>query len=419
MQEISDIKSAFRDVNKWWTKDFSIEFKSREIYGEIKKFIDKRQIIALTGLRRVGKTTIMFKIIEENLKILNKENVVYFSFDYFNDVKIREVIEAYCDIFGKNIESEKYIFFFDEIQKLENWEEQIKRYYDNYPNIKFIISGSESLFIRKKSRESLAGRFYEFSIKPLSFKEFISFKNIKIGENLELYERDILNLFRQYIITNGFPELINEDIETCKKYLKESIIEKIIYKDIPEIFDIKDIDLLDKIVRIIMLNPGQIIEISKLSSELSVSRQTLSLYLRYLEDSFLIRKLYNFSRNIRKTEKKSKKFYCSIIHPDLIDSEKISKAFENFIVIQLEAEFFYIDTSKNEVDIIKMDKGIIKPIEIKYGKIDIDGLKKFMKKFNIKIGYIISYNKKQEINFEDKTIKVIPFYFVLLNKTTI
>ena len=172
-----NILEALERNNKWWKSDFTVEFKLRDLYVQIKRFMHTPQIIAITGLRRVGKTTIMLKLVKDMIQELNRENIVYFSFDEFKDIGIKQILKTYARLMNKDLSLNKYLFLLDEVQKLENWEEQLKAMYDSYPNIKFVISGSESLFIRKKSRESLAGRMYEFHIKPLSFKEFLLFKN--------------------------------------------------------------------------------------------------------------------------------------------------------------------------------------------------------------------------------------------------
>lgn len=406
-----NIIEALTRSNKWWKEEFKIEFKEREIYKEIKKFIHTRQIISLTGLRRTGKTTIMLKIVQDSISKFERQNIVYFSFDEFKEVRLIDVIRIYTRLMNKEINKKKYIFLFDEIQKIENWEEQLKRIYDENPNIKFIISGSESLFIRKKSRESLAGRIYEFQIKTLNFREYLLFKNKKF-ENLVLYKEDILREFNNFLFCNGFPEIINENKEIAGKYLKDNVIEKIIYKDIPQIFPIKEPAILEQIFKVILEDPGEMINIDELAKEFGISRQTVSLYLNYLEKSFLIRKLYNFSRNARKTQRKSKKYYPTILIHDTIDkTEMFGKVFETFIVNQLNAEFFWRDTYKNEVDIVKLDKNIL-PIEIKSGKIEYRTLKLFMKKFKVDKGIILTYDTKEEIN----GIEVIPFYEFLLKK---
>jgi len=260
------IKDVLQESNKWWKEKLELEYKDREIYTIINKCITQKQIISLTGLRRVGKTTLMFKIVDDYIKQgINPENIMYFSFDEFRDKEIREIIKEYEQLMNKQLNQGKYLFLFDEIQKVRNWEEQIKRIYDNYSkNVKIIISGSESLFIRRKSKESLAGRIFEFKIEPLTFLEYLAFKGIKI-KNEKLYEKELSQLFQQFIITQGFPEIIDlQDKELIKKYIRENIIEKTIYSDIPILFAIKDISLIQSLVNIIMEEPGQIIQLMNL-----------------------------------------------------------------------------------------------------------------------------------------------------------
>ena len=184
------IIEAIEETNKWWKGKFDLKFKPREIYKKMKEYLEARQIVILTGLRRVGKTTLMLKIAQDAQEKINKENIFYFSFDDFKKGRIKEIINIYARLMKKDLDKETFLFLFDEIQKVEDWEEQIKRVYDNYRNIKIIMSGSESLFIKKQSRESLAGRFFEFHIQPLKFKEYLVFKNKQI-ENIELYKEEI------------------------------------------------------------------------------------------------------------------------------------------------------------------------------------------------------------------------------------
>ncbi len=408
------IIGAMEETNMWWKGGFKLDFKSREIYPEIKRFLRTKQIVALTGLRRVGKTTIMLKLVQEYIQKSEPTNIFYFSFDEFRNIRIREVINIYARIMNKDLNKDKYIFLFDEVQKQDNWEEQIKRIYDNFKNIKIIISGSESLFIRKKSKESLAGRLFEFKVNPLNFREYLRFKGKKI-DNLQLYKEEILLEFNNFLFCNGFPEIVNENKEIIKKYIKENIIEKIIYRDIPQILPIQNPSILEEILKIIMFNPGQIINIENISKDLGISRQTVSLYLDYLEKSFLIKKLYNFSKNMRKTQRKLKRYYPTILLPEIVEKkELIGNVFEASLVLGLNAEFFWRDQYKNEVDIVKTTDSDILPIEIKYSKIDIKPLKLFMKKFKVKKGLILTYDKKEHIRLNGKEIVVIPFYESLL-----
>lgn len=402
------IKKYIEKANPWWNENFklNLEIKEREIYKEIERYISTKQIISLTGLRRVGKTTLMFKLLKQRLEIgIEKINIFYFSFDEFFEIRLFDLIEIYEELTKKLNNSEKYFFFFDEIQKIKNWSEQIKAIYDLNPNIKFFISGSESLFIRRKSKESLAGRIYEFKISPLSFKEFLEFRNFKLN-NLFLQREEIIKNFKQFLLTNGFPEIINVPEEESRKYMGEGIIDKILFRDLLEVFDVTNLQLARSIFNVIYNNPGQLIEIQELSKELGAPRQTISNYLEYLEQSFLIKKLYNYSRNARKTERRLKKYYSTLINPLLIENN-FPMIFEQFVVIQLDAEFFWRDSYKNEVDIVKTDP--LTAIEVKSGEIkqrDLSPIKKFTEQFSPIKSFIISYNIEKETD----NIKIIPFY---------
>lgn len=413
-----EIKEALKDSNPWWKEEFKVIFKDREIYAQLQKYMELPHIIAFTGLRRVGKTTLMLKIVEDGIEHgYDAKNIIYFSFDEFKNVEIRKLMHEYEDLMGRDFKNGMYMVLLDEIQKLDNWENQLKSIYDTFgKKMKIIISGSESLFINKKSKETLAGRIFEFKIEPFSFKEFLSFKNTVL-KPISLYEKELSRLFDEYILTQGFPELINiKDKDIIKKYIKESIVEKVIFRDMQSLFRISDVSVIESLLNIFLEEPGQIVDVSNLSKELGISRQTLSSYLIYLEKSFLIRKLYNYSKSRRKVERKLKKYYPSIISADLLfkeDGFSKSKIFEWIIVIQLKAEFFWRDPYKNEVDaVLCRDK--IMPIEIKYGKTDVKGILAFMKKFNLSEGVIITKNKEEKHKVNDKNISYVPAFKFLL-----
>ncbi|SNQ59295.1 ATP-binding protein [Candidatus Methanoperedens nitratireducens] len=417
---MAKIRDVLLESNTWWKEELKLEYHEREIHKQISKYLPLPQIIALTGLRRVGKTTLMLKIVLDFIKKgFDARNIIYFSFDEFREIEIREVMKEYEALMEKNLREGKYLLLLDEIQKLTNWEDQVKRIYDTYgKNIKIIISGSESMFIKKKSKETLSGRIFEFKVETLSFKEFLSFKGVKY-EPVGLYEKELARLFEEYILCQGFPELVGiKDKSVIRKYVKEGIVEKVVYRDLPQLFKIKNVALLESLLGIIMEEPGQLIEISDLAKELKLSRQTLSNYLEYLEEAFLIRKLYNYSKNKRKTERKLKKYYPAILS-DLIfkeDDISMSKVFEWLIASRLNTGFFWRDPYKKEVDVVIMDKKPI-PIEIKYGKIDTTGLIAFMKKFKVTEGYIVSHEKEEQLKIEDFTINVVPAFKFLLRGT--
>lgn len=411
---MTSIKETLQDSNPWWLKEFKITFKDRVIYTKIQKFLPLPQIISLTGLRRVGKTTIMLKIAKDYISNnFPAQNIIYFSFDNFKEINVKDVLNEYSNIFDqKDIKQEKYLLLLDEIQKLDDWQNQIKSIYDAFKNIKIIISGSESLFIRKHSKETLAGRIYEFKVDTLNFKEYLLFKDINLMP-INLHERELSKSFNKFILTQGFPELVNiDDKEIISKYIKENIIEKVLYTEMAKFFKIKDISILASLLNIFIEEPGQIIDIIDLAKELQISRQTISKYLSYLEDSFLLKKLYNYSKNRRKIERKMKKYYPVVISPNQIfkeDDLSKSKVFEWIVITQLNAEFFWRDSYKNEVDAILTSNKVI-PVEIKYGKLNYEGLVSFMNKFKLNEAILISSNKEEIQNIDDKKITIIPAF---------
>ncbi len=410
----------FRDVidifNPWWYEKFKIKFKDREILKKIKKFMKMRQILVLTGLRRVGKTTIMYKLIHDLIEVgVSPFNIFYFSFDE-NKKDILELLDTYERITGKNTKKEKVYFFFDEIQRLDDWATQLKILYDTHPNIKIICSGSESLFIRNEAKNILTGRVFEFVIKPLNFREYLLFKGIDY-KPIDAKRKMLIREVKNFSISMGFPELVTvSDREIIHKYVRESIIEKIIYKDIPSIFSVKNIETVRSIMDMFLDSPGQLIDFLTISKQFDVSRHSIRNYVRYLENSFLLKRLYNFSKGRRKMERKLRKIYPTLISPNLLFSEDRihqSKVFEWLIVNQSDVKFFWRDKYKNEVDMV-IDEI---PYEIKYGGLSTKGVERFMEKFKAKKGYIITWDEERLFRKGRKNIYAIPSFKYLLTST--
>lgn len=404
---------AIKETNPWWEKNWNVEIQNRDIFDEVKPYLKLKQIIAISGLRRVGKTFLLFHIIKNLLKSTIPEKILYFSFDDFENIDITTVLDVYETIHKTMPE---YLFL-DEIQKIENWSEKIKRIYDTH-KIKIFLSGSESLFVRKKTKETLAGRIFEFRLKQLSFKEYLIFKSF--NKNPLLYKKELLDLFNHYLLTAGFPELINiKDKIIIRKYIKEIVMEKVIFTDIPKIFKIDDSSILKTILDIIIDSPGLIIEINNLSRELGLARQTLSKYLYYLEVAQLVKKLYNYSKNKSTSEKKLKKYYITFPCTSLSfkdDEIYVSKIIENLIVISTNADYFWRTPQKDEVDIIIEENNKPFPIEVKYtSKIneqsDLFGLKKFMEKYAVKKGMIITKDSSKDLG----NIKLVSLMDFLLD----
>jgi len=181
--------------------------------------------------------------------------------------------------------------------------------------------------------------------------------------------------------------------------VKELIIDKIIYMDIPSVFEIDEPELLQRLLSIVSASPGMSLDYESLASDLQRNRKTISNYLFYLEKSFLIKKLYNFSKNLLTSEKKKKKFYPAMTAlSNLFNAEK-GKVIETVVLQNSDFKFFYRQGNK-EIDFIKAKP--LTPIEtksknMKDAKINILD---FMNKFKTKSGIIITEDKEEEIEEE-------------------
>ncbi|MDP3027634.1 MAG: ATP-binding protein [Nanoarchaeota archaeon] len=413
-------RAKLEEFNHWWLKEkvdseLALPFK-RDIYSEIEKHIDKRFISALVGLRRVGKTTTMYQLIQKLIETkIDRRNILFFSFDEVS-AKLNEVLETYKEIHNKDFREEKIYIFLDEIQKCSGWENELKKYYDLYPKIKFIISGSESLFIRKKTKETLAGRIFEFTLTPFTFREYLKFNNVK--EEDFRYETKIKPFFNKFAEKGGFPETFSfETDKDFKEYIRALVVDKIVYKDIPIMFKLEYPDFLRVLLELISTNPGMYIDYQSLSRQFEKDRRVIKDYINYLKESFLITLLGNYRKGSITTLRKKKRAYpadnaLTYLYKPKIEEDFFGRMIETLAVNKLRASSFW--KNGGEIDIIHRDI----PIEVKYqekiNSEDFKPIKEFMKKFNKKEGLMLTKNEEKEIKFEEGIIKLVPVWKWLL-----
>lgn len=415
--------SELERFNTWWKigkvrQSLTKEYK-RIVYNQIMKYIDKRLIILLYGLRRMGKTTIMYQIISELLEHTEGKNILYFSFDeyaYSIDDVLNEYQNSVLHKTFDNTEKNVYIFL-DEIQKLQRWEDKIKIYYDLYPNLKFILSESASVSLRKKSDESLAGRIITIAVEPLNFTEFLEMNGlnvIKIKENPDLYKRDIMPLLDRYMKYGTFPELSrNEDDDYARLYIRETVIDRIIYKDIEREFRVNDVDLLKALIKMISNRPGMTLNFKAISENIGRDQRTISNYFEYLEFGLLVKIIYNYRENEFISLRKLKK--CYPVTPNIVFalSDKFNELMpyimENLVLMNIRTNYFY--KNNYEIDFISVKKDKIMPVEVKKTDRTEKQLKLFIKKYGNKVEnpLMVTYDNESNDN-----ITVIPLWKFLL-----
>jgi predicted AAA+ superfamily ATPase len=405
--------------NEWWftgrvRKELALPFR-RYAFSNILKSISDRQITMLTGLRRVGKTTLMYQMIEELVKFEDPFRILYFSFDE-SLASPKEVLEYYEKrVLKKPFEEAGRVYvFFDEIQYIKDWASMLKQFYDLYPNLKFFVSGSSSLLLSKDAMEKLAGRFFLFELKPLMFSEFLEMKGLR-KENMDIFPRRIEAYFFDYLRKSGFPEIVNwENDAKIAEYVRYFVIDRIILKDIPYIFRTRDMILLERIVRLILSNPGCIINANSLSRDWEEDKRTILNYLKFLEISLLIRSLSNFRPSYLSSSRKLKKYYPAM--PSLIFSyskeifeKDLGAVLETYVVNFLNASYYFRKNGK-EINIVLKGQEELLPIEVKE-KVSEEDLRRFsnlISYINAKRGIIISLNQ----TMKRSNIEVMPVYLI-------
>ena len=406
MKEINEILEL---LNPWWkdgsvSRDLARPYK-RRVFNRLLKLVDYRQIIILSGLRRVGKTTLLYQIIENLLKSSDPKHVLYFNLDK-SAKDLKEILNAYEELVGVNWKKERIFVLIDEIAKLDSWGRKTKLIYDAFPNIKLIVSSSSSIGLEEEAVKNLAGRYFPTNIKPLSFVEFLELKERgELLKNPKLWEREIKREFDSYLLRN-LPEIITWDDELLiKDYLRTMIIDKVVKQDIPERFRNVDRDLLLNLLSIFYSEPGIYLDYDSTSKKLRISKKTLIQHISYLEFSYLLRKIKNFRISTSTVSRKMQRLYPYWWTLAYCYGDNYNKIMENVVASSIDAKHYWRKNGK-EIDFLVIDGKNILPIEVKnkkqLTKNDMKNMKYFLEKYRMEEGIIIYDGEESEEKFTNR-----------------
>lgn len=327
--------------NPWWvTKEIPTIYKemSRRLYFDLfYPFVtqtDIRRALVLMGPRRVGKTVMMFHTIDQLIaEQIDSQRIFFVPIDnpIYVHLSLQEILDLCKEALKISDLAGCYVFF-DEIQYLKDWERHLKVLVDSYPNTKFVASGSAAAALKWHSTESGAGRFTDFMLPPLTFQEFIHLKNknhlikqgfIKYGDKQLPYyiphDIDELNReFLQYLNFGGYPEVVlSEKIQKdMGRYVKNDIVDKVLLRDLPSLYGIKDVQELNRFFTYIAYNTGNEFSYETMSRESGIQKETLKKYLEYLEAAFLIKVLNKVDVNAKRF-KRITSFKVYLTNPSL------------------------------------------------------------------------------------------------------
>ncbi|MFH1030168.1 MAG: ATP-binding protein [bacterium] len=426
------MKDLIKTILYDWQEQKLPEINEREINLADYLNLKVSKIITLTGFRRVGKSYLLLNLIKKLLQNKTKEDIIYINFE---DERIpnkteflSELLPAIKETFGKTPE----FLFLDEIQNIPNWSKWLRRIYDT-ENIKIFVTGSSSKMSSQEIPTELRGRCLEVKVFPLSFKEFLKFKNFEIDamkiDFQEEKKAKLLYLFEEYLFYGGMPEVVLSD-SAQKKNILQQYYSTVLRRDVIERFNIKNEEALKAMLQL-LLN-STFFSISQLhstlkSANLKIGKTTLSQYISYLENSYFLNLIPIFSYKIKDQLQYQRKI--SIIDNGFIEalslkfSKNYGRFFENLAHIELKRRnkgtiFYWRDAKHREVDIaLKQDLEIKSLIQVCYDltslgtkKRETDSLIKAGNELNCENLFILTNNYNAEEVIQKKKIQYVPFW---------
>lgn len=389
---------------------------------ELEKYIATSQVVIISGIRRCGKSSLLF-LIKEKMN-LNESEYCYFNFDderIIGGISILESIyNLHLEVYGK-----EPVLFFDEIQNIDKWEKFINRMYEQ--GIKVFVTGSNAKLLSSEISASLTGRNKLIELYPFSFSEYLRF----IGNSYDLKRITskskslLLKDFNKYFETGGFPLVVKEnDTELINAYFQD-----IFYRDIISRYRLTQVNEIKQIGLYFASNIGKLFSYSTLKEISGVkSLSSIKDYLYYYEQSYLYFYLKKFDYSVKKQIMNPKKVY--IIDPAFAHrlgfnfSENKGRILENIVFLELlrRRKEVYYHSGRKECDfVIKEGLNIVEAIQVVYQvnvtnhEREYQGLQEAMTTYNLNKGLLLSYNREETFLPENEGMKVLPVWEWLLS----
>ena len=334
------IFNKIRQYNYWNGERFSIGFERTEYLDRISKYLDNKLIKVLVGQRRVGKSYILRQIINFLIteKKVNPENIFYLNKEYlaFEDIRTADDLDKLFGFYKEKIRPKGKIYLFlDEIQNISSWEIFVNNYAQDFTEeYELFITGSNSQLLSGELASLLSGRYVEFNIYPFSFFEFSEYKNLPVEKKS----------FILYLQTGGLPEILHFEEDEITGHYVESLKNTILLRDIIQRYKVKDVSLIEDIFKFLAVNIGNFTSVSTIvkyfkSRQRKTNYETLSSYVSYLTDTFIIHEVERYQVRGKQTLAGVRKYYLN----DLafknylfgIYPSDIGYNLENYIFIQL------------------------------------------------------------------------------------
>lgn len=399
--------------------------------------VNSKKIVALTGVRRSGKTFQLYNVINRLIKQKIKlKNILYFNFEDEridkNTFVLNNIIESYQELYPE-INLGNCYFLFDEIQNISGWEKFVRRIYEQVSKNVF-VTGSNSKMLSREISTSLRGRSINYEIYPLNFEEYLNFLGIEIDLNSTRSISAIINTFEKFLYSGGFPELISVDNEIKGRVLQE-YFNVMIFRDLIERYDITQTAILKYFCKRVIGNSSKEFSVNKIYNEIKsqgykISKDTIYEFQNYVESIYLAFFIPKYSRSIVKQEFSKKKVYSIdnglAASVDAFFIKNKGTALENLVFLELiksgKKILYYSNNFECDFLLAENEK-VCEAIQVCFDINDVDtknreekGLINVCRKFQLKRGLILTIYDEQKYTVDGITIEIMPVYKYVLKK---
>lgn len=393
-----------------------------------------RRAVVLLGPRRVGKTVLIRHLIADLLAAgVPPQRVAYVEMDH--PLLHGQSLAALVRQFEANAPggSGKRYLFFDEVQSHKDWEKHLKPLVDHRPDLRILVSGSAAAALKRQSTESGAGRFTDFLLPPLTFSEYLQLR----PEPAAIHEpepgvyvvEDITRLnqqFVEYVTYGGYPELaLSPSVrDNPERFVKSDIVDKVLLRDLPQLYGIKDIQELNALFTLLAFNTGEEVSFEALSQRSGVGKPTIQRYIEYLEAAFLIKRVFRVDQDGRRYQReRSFKVYLTnpAMYTGLFGAQNPNHAdFGHLVETAIFAQRFHENARLNyakwgvddaEVDLIESSQTLkpVSALEIKWSDRHAErpellrGLCRFARRHHLPVAWATTRSHLGEVVDPDAT----------------
>lgn len=416
------ISEALDRQNLWWFgKSFDTGVGRLGSFPLIGKYMGAREILVLLGARRVGKSTLMYQLIDKLLKegvppnrilLLNLDEPLFQS-----RRKDPAFLTGVVDEFLAKAGAGKAYVFIDEVQNNDYWAYAAKTLYDTSRDMKLVLTGSTSTLLKTQAAKRISGRYFQTCIYPLGFAEYLKFKGKENAPGIEKRQA-----FPDYLRFGGFPRAVLETDERLREETLKNYFETIYLRDIVEPNKVRNNRELYDLLFFLISNTAKLCSYQSLARAQNLTVKTVREYIGYMEDAYLLYAVNKYDPSVRKQQANQKKIYCA--DTGLINavsfrfSENRGSMLENLVYMTYRRKGceIYYHKGQFECDYLIRDKGQIVEAsqacvdlaDEKTRKREIRGIVEALKEHGLVEGTIITENMEETLTEDGCDIRIVP-----------